>query len=49
MCWLNMETSEDVWFRTATHLPICNKFKSMAEKLLEEPALTTCAVAEASQ
>ena len=29
--------------------PICNKFKSMAEKLLEEPALTTCAVAEASQ
>ena len=25
------------------------KFKSMAEKLLEEPALTTCAVAEASQ
>ena len=55
MCWLNMEPSKDVWFRrclwprTATNLPICDKFKSMAEKLLEEHALTTCAVAEASQ
>ena len=47
MCWLNMQPSADVWFRhylrpgTATDLPICDRFKSMAEKLLEEHAITT--------
>ena len=47
MCWLNMEPSADVWFRhylwpgTATDSPICDRFKSMAEKLLEEHAITT--------
>ena len=36
--------------RTATDLPIiCKRFKSMAEKLVEEHDLTTCAVAEASR